>query len=41
MKKSKASDSLDSHAIKCDDGSIDEKAELRAIRRELKRLGLR
>jgi len=34
-------DSLDSHAIKHKDGSLDEKAELEAIKKELKRLGLR
>jgi len=41
MTKKKANDSLDSHAIKHKDGSIDEKAEHRAILKELKRLGLR
>lgn len=41
MKKSKAADPLSAHAIKRIDGSIDEKAELRAIQKELKRLGLR
>jgi hypothetical protein len=41
MVNKKAGDSLDSHAIKCKDGSIDEKAEHRAILKELKRLGLR
>lgn len=41
MTNKKADDSLDSHAIKRKDGSLDEKAELAAIRKELKRLGLR
>lgn len=41
MKHKKASDSLDSHAIRRKDGSLDEKAEYRAILKELKRLGLR
>lgn len=41
MKSKKADDSLDAHAIKRKDGSIDEKAEHRAIVKELKRLGLR
>lgn len=40
-KKKEAADSLDSHAIKRKDGSIDTKAEHRAILKELKRLGLR
>jgi len=41
MTKKKADNSLDSHAIRRKDGSLDEKAEHRAILRELKRLGLR
>ena len=41
MANKKAGDSLDSHAIKRRDGSLDEKAEHRAILKELKRLGLR
>jgi len=41
MTNKKADDSLDSHAIKRKDGSLDEKAEHRAILKELKRLGLR
>ncbi len=41
MASKKAADSLSSHAIKQKDGSIDEKAEHRAIMKELKRLGLR
>lgn len=41
MAYKKADDSLNSHAIKRKDGSLDEKAEHRAILKELKRLGLR
>jgi len=41
MTNKKADDSLDSHPIKRKNGSIDEKAEHRAILKELKRLGLR
>lgn len=41
MANKKASDSLDSHAIRRKDGPLDEKAEHRAILKELKRLGLR
>ncbi len=39
--KKKAADSLSSHAIRSKDGSINEKAERKAILQELKRLGLR
>ena len=41
MANKKADDSLDSHPIKRKDGSLDVKAEHRAILKELKRLGLR
>jgi len=41
MTNKKADDSLGSHAVRKKDGSIDEKAEYRAILKELKRLGLR
>ena len=41
MTNKKAVDSLDSHAIRRKDGSLDEKAEHRAILKELKRLGLK
>ena len=41
MTKKEAGDSLDSHAIKRKNGSLDEKEEHKAILKELKRLGLR
>jgi len=41
MANKEADDSLDSHAIRRKDNSINEKAEHRAILKELKRLGLR
>ena len=41
MTNKEADDSLDSHVIRRKDGSLDEKAEHRAILKELKRLGLR
>ena len=39
MPSKKAGDSLDSHAIRKKDGSIDDKAERKAIRKDLIRLG--
>lgn len=41
MAKKKEEDSLDSHTLRRKDGSLDEEAEYAAIRKELKRLGLR
>ena len=41
MTNKKADSPLDSHAIKRKDGSLDEKAEHKAILKELQRLGLR
>ena len=41
MVNKKADDSLDSHPLKRKDGSLDTKAEHKAILKELKRLGLR
>lgn len=41
MTNEQADDSLGSHAIRRKDGSLDEKAEHRAILKELKRLGLK
>jgi len=41
MRKKKAVDSLDGHAIRKKDGSIDVDKEHKAILKELKRLGLR